>query len=237
MIKNRKVLAIVPARGGSKGVSRKNIKLLRNKPLIYYSINEGKKSKYVDKVVVSTEDAEIKKVSQKYCEVVDRPQELATDAARTEPVLQNVLEQLSKKGEEYDIVVLLQCTTPFRKASQIDAAIEHFVKNDADSVVSVMEVSDKSNPYKLYVINNQCLMERFVKETAHLERRQDLPKVYFKNGMIYIVKADLMKKGDLYGTKSMPFGMDVPYHVNIDEPFDLALAEFIHEKGYDKLGE
>ena len=238
MAKNLKVLAIIPARGGSKGVPRKNIKDLNGKPLIYYSIIEGQRSKYVDKVVVSTEDEEIKKVAQSFnCEVVDRPEEFATDKAKTEPVLQNVLEQLSERGEEYDIMVLLQCTTPFRKAKDIDKAIEYFLEKDADSVVSVNEVSDKANPHKIYVINEDGVMERFVKETAHLERRQDLPKVYYKNGMIYVVKVDLMKKGDLYGNKSIPFVMDIKYHVNIDEPFDFVLAEFLHEKGYEKLGE
>ena len=134
------VLAIIPARGGSKGIPMKNIKKLAGHPLIYYSIKAGQESKYVTRTVLSTENAEIKRVAEKECncEVIDRPMELAQDETKTIPVLMQVCDEL-KKRENYvpDVVVLLQPTTPTRDSKQLDEAFEIFLNNECDSVFAL----------------------------------------------------------------------------------------------------
>ena len=136
-----KIIAIIPARGGSKGISRKNIKSLAGKPLIAYSIEAALKSKYINSVVVSTEDEEIAKISEKCgAEVIERPEELAKDEKPTIDVIFQVLEILRMKNHTPDIVVLLQPTSPLRDTEDIDNAIELFLNGGCESVVSVCEV-------------------------------------------------------------------------------------------------
>ena len=137
------VLAIIPARGGSKGIPGKNIKEIAGHPLIYYSIKAGKESKYVTRTVLSTEDAKIKKIAEVECgcEVVNRPVELAQDETKTIPVLIQVCDELEKtEGYKPDVVVLLQPTTPTRDAKQLDEAFELFLNNDCDSVFAAQQI-------------------------------------------------------------------------------------------------
>jgi len=133
-----KILGLIPARGGSKGIPRKNIKPLGGKPLIAYSIEAGLKSRYLDKVLVSTDDEEIAQVARQYGADVPfiRPAELARDDTPTLPVIQHALRFLADKGETYDAVCLLQPSSPFRTPAFIDAAIEKYVRSGADSLVT-----------------------------------------------------------------------------------------------------
>ena len=228
------IIGIIPARGGSKGVPRKNIRLLNGKPLIYYSMKEAKKSTLFDRIIVSTEDEEVAEIAEKYdVEVIIRPEELATDDSPVMLTLQHVVTYL-KETEDYDtdIIVMLQSTTPFRKAIDIDNAIRLLIETDADSVVSVCEAPHTCNPHWVRKIVDGKLRPYTDREADLHPMRQELPKVYWRNGQIYAVKKDvLFDTGTLYGEDCRPYIMPRKYYVNIDEELDFLLAELLIEKG------
>lgn len=228
------IIGVIPARGGSKGVPRKNIRLLNGKPLIYYSIKEAKKSKFLDRIIVSTEDDEIAEIVKKFdAEVIIRPNELATDESPVMLTLEQVVTYLKEK-EDYDtdIIVMLQPTTPFRKATNIDNAIKLLIETDADSVVSVCEAPHTCNPHWVRKIVNGKLHPYLDQEKDLHPLRQDLPKVYWRNGQIYAVKKDvLFETGTLYGNNCRPYIMPRKYHVNIDDELDFMLAELLIKEG------
>jgi len=223
------ILAIIPARGGSKGVPRKNIRLLNGKPLIAYTIEEAKKSKYISKVIVSTEDDEIAKISNKYgAEIIKRPQELAKDDTPTIDVVLHILEKLINKNIKPDIVILLQPTSPLRTFQDIDNAINLFIENNCDSVVSVCEIAH--SPYWSFKIENGYLKpllgEKYLKK-----RRQELPKVYIPNGALFIATPEVLQKyKTFYCKKTMPYIMPIERSVDIDNELDFLLAELLMQK-------
>lgn len=217
-----KIIAIIPARGGSKGIPRKNIRLLCDKPLIAYTIEAALGSKYVDRVLVSTEDGEIAEIAKQYgAEVIKRPLELATDSASTEPVLEHVVRYL-EKTEDYraDIVVLLQPTSPLRNAGHIDEALETFFTSKYDSLLSVclshifLWKLDRKGVYSVsYDFRNR-------------PRRQDRQPEYRENGAIYITKYDtLMNKHNRLGGKIGLYVMPDENSWEIDTEFDFRLCE------------
>lgn len=221
------VLAIVPARGGSKGIPRKNIKLLNNRPLIYYSIKAGQDSKYVTRTVVSTEDEEIKQVALRDCgcEVVDRPMELAVDTASTIVVLQQVVKFLEEKENYHpDVVVLLQATCPMRDSKQIDEAFEIFLNNDCDSVFAVRDIG-KTHGYWAEMPDKKTYVGLY--DYRHRPRRQDTDKhrrLLAETGSIYIIKTDIMKKvNDFIGEN--PRVYESPESIDIDNPEDFKTIE------------
>lgn len=229
----RHIVGIIPARGGSKGVIRKNIRLLAGKPLIWYSIKGAQKSKLLERLIVSTEDCEIAEVARRCgAEVVIRPQELASDQAPTPPVLQQVLTYLEQEeGYRTDVVVLLQATTPFRKAEDIDKAIQLLLDTGADSVVSVIEAPHTCNPHWVRKIVDGRLCP-YLDDDKLYTQRQALPKVYWRNGQIYALKREtLFNTGDLYGEDCRPYLMSSEYHVNIDGEIDFRVAEVLIQEG------
>ncbi|HWR27323.1 MAG TPA: acylneuraminate cytidylyltransferase family protein, partial [Candidatus Thermoplasmatota archaeon] len=176
------ILAIIPARSGSKRIPKKNIKMLYGKPLLAYTIDSVKNSCHVTRFVVSTEDNEIAKISQSYgAEVIIRPPELARDESPTEDVIINVLEQLKNK-EQYspDIIILLQPTSPLRTTDDIDGAIKTFLASSGDSLISVTEYGH--TPYWAFRIEKGFLKQEFT--LGPLKRSQDLPTLYRPNGAI-----------------------------------------------------
>lgn len=219
-----KILAIIPARGGSKRVPRKNIKMIKGKPLIAYTVEEAFNSNYINKIVVSTEDKEIADVSKSLgVQVVKRPIELASDEAKTPPVMLHVLEEL-KETEGYvpDIVILLQATVPFRTAGMVDVGIEKLLNSDNDSVFSVYEVSktlfcwinDNGKPKALY---DYHLRPRTQEVEIH-------EPVYKEDGSFYAIKTDAMiKHQDIIGEKPAMFINDE--HIDIDHKEDFEKAE------------
>lgn len=234
MYKNKKILGIITARGRSKGVPKKNTKLLKGKPLIAYSILQAQKSKYIDKVLVSTDDGDIAEISKKYgAEVQIRPDELAQDNTPHLPVLQYIIKRLKKEGYKTDIIVLLQPTSPFRADGEIDRAIKKFMNNPkANSLMSVSEIPDHFSPLWIKRIENNKLLS--YKERGKIiddkkyPRKQDLPKFYWKSGGIYIMKYDtLMKKNSLFGDCCIPHIAEIKELANIDRESDFALAEFM----------
>lgn len=162
------VLAIIPARGGSKGLPRKNIRPLNGKPLIAYTIEESKKSEYINRIVVSTEDKEIAEVSNKYgAKIIKRPLELAKDNTPTIDVVLHTLDDL--KNNEPDIIVLLQPTSPLRTSQDIDNAIKSFIEQDCDSVVSVCEI--EHSPYWSFEIENNNYLKPIFEE-KYLKKKE-----------------------------------------------------------------
>lgn len=231
-MKNKKIVAIIPARGGSKGVPRKNIKILAGKPLIAWTIDEAKKSAYLDRVFVSTEDEEIAEISKKCgAEVVKRPEELAIDTAKAEPVIEQVIGHL-EKNENYDsdAVVLLQPTSPLRLVRHINESVKKFLEGKYDSLISVCP--------------SHVLIWRDKKDGAvpvnydfkKRKRRQDSEPEYRENGAIYV-----FDKRKFMEEKTIPCGrvglyvMPVENSFEIDEEFDFWLCEEIIKKtNYDE---
>lgn len=220
-----KILAIILARGGSKGVPRKNIRIISGKPLIFYSINAASKSKYVNEPVISTEDSEIESICNKYgSEVIKRPEALAKDYSSTIEVILHALDYLEKK-ESPDILVLLQPTSPLRTSIDIDNAIDIFINNDCDSVISVSELDH--SPYWSLKLQNSYLIPSFGKEYFE-KRRQDLPTLYSPNGAIFISTPEYLRKHEtFYSEKSLPYIMPPERSIDIDTELDFKLAELI----------
>lgn len=180
--KRPKILAIIPARGGSKGIPRKNIKILCGKPLIAYTIEAALSSKRIDKVVVSTEDEEIAEIAKGYgAEVIPRPLELAKDDTSSLPVYQQVIKHLAEVEICYpDIIAVLQPTSPLRLVQNIDGAIEKFLETACDSVVSICEV--ECIPFWMYTLEGDRLKQ--VIEDGQKTTRQDIPKGYGLNSAL-----------------------------------------------------
>jgi len=229
-----KTLTVIPARGGSKGIPRKNIRLLNGKPLIAYSIEAAFKSRRANRVIVSTEDQEIAEISKRYgAEVIDRPKELARDDSPTIDAVLHALGLLEEGGYMPDVVVLLQPTSPLRNAEDIDNAIELFLSRECDSVVSVCEF--KHSPYWSFKIENGYLKPIFGENYIKM-RRQDLPKAYIPNGAIYVSTPETLRKyKSFYCPKTVPYIMPLERSIDIDNEIDFILAELIMKKY--KLGQ
>ncbi len=227
MYEGNRIISIIPARGGSKSIPRKNVKLLLGKPLIAHSILESLSSRYIDQTIVSTEDSEIASISEKYsAKVLKRPEILATDTASTEPVLINVLQQLHDEGSiEPDYIVLLQPTSPIRRPNDIDKAIETLFDNSGDSLLSVCD-------------NKSFLWSKTGKSLNYdyntRPRRQDKQWELVENGSIYITsKKVLLEQNNQLGGSVIPYVMPSWASFEIDEPFDFDIVDFIMHK---KLG-
>jgi len=222
------IISIIPARGGSKGVPRKNIKKLRGKPLIAYSIEQSLSSSYIDQTIVSTEDEEIAKVSQEYgARVIVRPKELAEDTTPTEPVLIHVIKELDKESIKPDYLVLLQPTSPIRREYDIDRAIEKLINGNGDSLLSVRE-------------NSSFLWSKEGKPLNYdykvRPRRQDKEWELIENGSIYITKRNiLLKEKNRLGGKIMTYIMPEWSSFEIDTPFDFELVEYICQNKFPFL--
>ncbi len=228
MIIDKKILAIIPARGGSKGIVGKNIKELNGKPLIAYTIEEAKKSKYINRIIVSTDNEEIANVSKKYGAEVPflRPLELAQDDT---PTIECVIHMLNvlKENENYipDYVCLLQCTSPLRTFNDIDGTIEKLLSTGLDSAASVCEV--EVNPYWTNIFNGERL-EYFLKDGKKISRRQDLPKIYRLNGAVYVAKYDVLKNEMTFESEyTTGYVMDKNSSIDIDDIVDFKFAELL----------
>ncbi len=225
--KKRKILAIIPARGGSKSIPRKNVKLLAGKPLIAHTIHAAVKSKYLDKIIVSTDDQEIAQVSKKAgAGVLDRPKELAQDHSLTQGVVEHALAYLAKV-EKYkpDVFLILQPTSPMRTTKDIDDAVELFLKNTCDTLVSVSEAAHAV--YWSFMVSGKYLKPMF--GPKYLKKlRQDLPKAYITNGAICIsTPASLLKYKSPYGKKIFPYVMPHERSIAIDDHVNFKLTEIL----------
>ena len=227
----KEVLAIIPARGGSKGIKRKNLLNFNGKPLVAHSIIHAKKSELVTRVIVSTDDDEIRQVAQTYDAEVPfmRPKALAEDHVLDLPVFEHALKYLMDT-EHYspDIVVHLRPTAPYRKPEWIDEAVTLLQKHlDADSVRSVSK-PDK-HPYRMFTISKDGFLEPIMKHehiTPYLLRRQDLPTIYYYNCVIDVTRPDtIFTQKSMTGQRIFPYIMDPDSVIDIDSPRDLQIAE------------
>lgn len=222
-----RTLVIIPARGGSKGIPRKNIKQFDGKPLIYYTIDCARAICSDEDICVSTDDAEIISVVEKYGLKVPfvRPAELATDTAGTYEVLIHALDYYEKKGIHYDVVVLLQNTSPFRTPQQVKEALGLY-RDDVDMVVSVKECA--ANPYYCVFEENQEGFLHICKGEGNIFRRQDAPKVYEYNGAIYVMNAKVLKTTHMHKMqKRVKYVMDDLSSFDLDTMWDWKMAEMI----------
>jgi CMP-N,N'-diacetyllegionaminic acid synthase len=221
VLNNKTFLAIIPARGGSKRLPRKNVLDLCGKPLIAYSIEAGLKSKYVDKVLVTSDDDEILTISKEYgAAAINRPEYLANDTATTFDAIKHTIENIDK----YDYIVLLQPTSPLRNAKHIDEAIEFLEEKNADAVVSVCEMDH--SPLWSNTLPKDGSMKKFLRDEILNKRSQDLETYYRLNGAIYICKTDklLENKGFFLKEKIYAYKMDRESSIDIDEEIDFLLV-------------
>lgn len=230
----KNIIALIPARGGSKGIPRKNIKLFCGKPLIAYTIEGANQSEYIDRVFVSTEDEEIAKVSKDFgSEVIERPVELAQDNSLAKDVVKQALSWLQKEiNYKPEIIVFLQPTSPLRTKDDIDRALELFFNNECESVVSVHESLE--SPHWSLVIKNRFMEPLFGWESFMGKRRQDLPTTYSLNGAIYITSvSSFLENSSFFNKKTLPFIMPWERSVDIDNEIEFELAEIIMKKRND----
>ena len=229
MIGNKKLLALVTARGGSKRLPGKNILDLAGKPLIAWSIEAGLNSKYVDRVVVTTDDDEIAKVSTKYGADVPfmRPEELASDTASSIDVVRHAITKLEESGDSYDYLMLLQPTSPLRLAHHIDEAVGLLIEKNADSIVGVCEIEHPVEWSNTLPCDNS--MNDFIPDSIQGKRSQDFPTRYRINGAIYLVEIQnalaensLFLKNNVYATV-----MDRESSLDIDVEYDFSMAKCI----------
>ena len=203
------ILGVIPARGGSKGIPRKNVKQINGKPLIAWTIEAAKESKMIDRYVVSTEDEEIAQIIRgNSVEVLSRPSALATDEATTISVIQHAIEQIP-----CDVVVLLQVTSPIRRPGLIDECVREFKDNEYDSLATGFTCK-----YIEYGKNNS--------------RRQDIEGFFYDDGNVYVIKADLIERGERFGEKIGRKVISRWENTEIDDKFDLWLGEQILRNGF-----
>ncbi|MCK5092437.1 MAG: acylneuraminate cytidylyltransferase family protein [Gammaproteobacteria bacterium] len=227
------MIALIPARSGSKGLPGKNIKLLRNRPLISYTIDAAKKSQYISEVIISTDDREIADVGIEYGAVCPfmRPNKLASDESLAIDAYTYTIERLKDEfGYKIDDFIVLQPTSPLRTTSDIDAAIELFKQKKADSVISFCE---ESHPIE---------WNKYIDKEGRLEgilnmdnsNRQEYRKTFFPNGAIYVFKYDLILDRKYYSDSTYAYIMPRKRSVDIDTIDDFNYTEFLLRKGLEK---
>ena len=224
MYKNKTFLAIIPARGGSKRLPKKNLLDLCGKPTIAWSIEAGLKSEYVDKVIVSCDDKNILDVAKKFnAEIIKRPDNLASDTASTFDVVEHALENI----ENYNYVLLLQPTSPLRNEIHIDQAIELLDKKNADAVISICEMDH--SPLWSNTLNDDLDLKNFLIDEVKNKRSQDLDKFYRINGAIYLCKVDKLISEKNFFIKENIFAyiMNRESSIDIDELIDHQIASII----------
>ena len=221
-----KVIAVVPARGGSRGIPHKNIAPLAGQPLIAYTLAAAKAAQSLDRVVVSTDDADIAEVCRSLgAEVLMRPSELADDRATTHAVLLHVVEALAADGYHPDAVMTLQPTSPLRTARHIDEAAAMFAANpEADSLVSCVPVPHVYHPFSAMRLKKDGCLEPFV-DAPQPTRRQDKEPAYARNGAaVYITRTERLADY-IFGGRLIPYLMSAEDSIDIDCPDDLVVAE------------
>lgn len=227
MYKNKTFLAIAPARGGSKRLQKKNILDISGKPLIAWSIEAGLKSKYIDKLVVSSEDSKILNISQEFgAEIIKRPKNLALDNTTSFEVVKHAIESL----KNYDYIIMLQPTSPLRDENDIDSAIEFLFKKKADAVISICETDH--SPLWTNTLKKNGDLTGFIDNEIINKRSQDLEKFYRLNGAIYICLRDRLLKEKSFFIRNKIYGyiMEKEKSVDIDTEIDFKLAEILLNK-------
>lgn len=224
MISGKSILALIPARGGSKGVPRKNIREIAGKPLLAWTSEEARKSKYIDRLVLSSEDEEIISIGKKWgCEVpFKRPPELSRDETPADLVVHHALENLPG----FDYVLLLQVTSPLRTARDIDLSLELCELRRAKGCVSVTEA--EKSPYWMFTVDDLDRIYPLMSSGYRTKRRQDLPLVYALNGAIFLGQTEhYLKEGSFQTPETVAYKMPAERSLDLDTEFDFMIIESI----------
>lgn len=236
------ILGVITARGGSKGIPGKNIKILGGKPLIVWTIDAAKKSKLIIHLIVSTDDKKIAEVAKKYGANVPfiRPAELAQDNTPHLPVMRHAIKFMEDKlGIIFDYAVILQPTSPFRTPEDIDKTLQKLIETGADSAVSLVEFEKSAHPMKAKKLEGDRVLAYCMEEPEGI-RRQDIPIAYKRSGDVYAMRRDLiMKNNRLYGDYVVGYIVPKERAVDLDEPFDWIRLEYMlkdleKKEGYEK---
>jgi len=227
-----KIIGVIPARGGSKGVPGKNIHPLAGRPLIAYTIELGMQCSLITDVVLTTEDEKIREIAIECGAQAPflRPSELATDTALAVPTVQHAVQEMEKiKEGNYDYVIMLQPTSPLKTTDDLTNALKQLIKSDADSIISVVDV-DNWHPMKMKKFKDGALVD-YDEPPVEMPPRQSLPSVYIVNGAIYATKRDvLMERNSFKGSKCLGYIMPFERSVNIDTEADFLVAEYYINK-------
>lgn len=228
-----RILAVIPARGGSKGVPGKNIKLLNGKPLLLYTTETALQSQYLTEVILSSEDDHVIDAGEMAGVKVPfvRPLDLAQDDTPTIDVIIHALEWFQKQAVFFDAVCLLQVTSPFRTVAFLDESLVKFMESGCDSLVSVQKVPHEFNPHWTFEVNKEGNLKIATGEEDIITRRQELPEAYHRDGSIYITKTDvLLKQKSLFGNSIAFNESPSDFYVNIDTLEDWKKAEKLSKK-------
>lgn len=225
MYGNKTIYSLIPARGGSKGIKDKNIIPLGGRPLISYTVEASRSSKYIDRTILTTDSERIAEAARKYGAEVPfmRPVELASDSSKTLDAVLHAIRTLSEQGGSCDVLVLLQPTEPLRTAGDIDGAIEAFFKNGERPLVSVSPVDD--HPILIRSIGPDNTLRPLL-DCGSTCRRQDMPSYYRVNGCIYINSTPEIDESTSFNDNPVPYVMESSHSVDIDSLADLAMAEY-----------
>jgi len=234
--KNKIILIVITARGGSKRLPGKNIKLLNGKPMIAYAIEAVKYSKYADRLIVSTDNPEIASISRQYGAETPfmRPNELSDDTASSLTVLQHAVKWMEDKGNfKPDIVVLIQPTSPLVLAEDVNGTIEKMVDNDTNSCFSVCEITQR--PEWMFIVDGD-MARPYIKNVPEIARFQDFPPLFITNGAVYAMKTDILMKRNMIRDRQNSSVYLMPSHrsIDIDTPTDFKLAELMMKEMQNK---
>ncbi|MCX5715312.1 MAG: acylneuraminate cytidylyltransferase family protein [Candidatus Omnitrophica bacterium] len=228
MHKNKKILCLIPARDGSKGIPKKNIKPLMGKPLIAWTIGQAKKSKYIDRIIVSTDSEEIAGISRRYGAQTPflRPEGLSRDSSTGMDVILHAIGWMEKNDKTYDLLIYLQPTSPLRTSKDIDNAIELLFLKKAQSIISVCEA--EHHPYLMNILPKDKCMKGFIKKGHVNKNRQELAPFYRLNGAIFLSRWDYIKqRKSFFGKKAFAYVMPAESSIDIDKRIDFKFAEFM----------
>ena len=230
MYKEKKILAIIPARGGSKGLPRKNIRNLLGVPLLAWTIKQAMDCNYIDRVYVSTDSEEIAQVGREFGAQIPelRPKELAEDSSSTADLVNYIIDKLEKQGEAFDYIVLLEPTSPMRKKDDIGTALKLAIDHaEADGVVSVGAVH-MENPVAVKKVLESGYITSYVKNPIKITQRQQMQEVYFPYGVAYVIKKDIfVEKQSFYTDKIIPYYIERWQNYEIDDKLDYNQIIFI----------
>lgn len=231
MYRDKKILAIIPARGGSKGLPGKNIKPLFGKPLIGWTIEQAKASQYISEIFISTDSQEIADITEEFGVSVSelRPAELANDTATSASFIIYTIEKLRDEGKEFDYIILLEPTSPLRTVDDIDSSIETLLSNpNAESIVGVCKV-ESSHPAFMVKQTGSGFLQPYLDENSVI-RRQDIEDLYYFEGTVYVSKTEaFLKKQSFYHEKTLPFLIPKSRSFEIDDSEDWLIVESIVE--------
>ena len=222
MYQNKSICAIITARAGSKGIKDKNIYPINGKPLINYTIDAAKNSSYVDAIYCTTDGESIKNCClENGCNVIDRPEELASDTAKSIDCIIHAIEELKKQGKHFDYILQLQPTSPLRQPFHIDGIIKECIDKNLNQMLSVHQV--KYNPILVRWQENDSLTNVLTQQST--VRRQDMPKAVYVNGMLYLSKTDLLSSETSLNDIPYGFEVDAKYCIDINDMNDIYLTE------------